>query len=416
MKQFRITITVCVFLLVGLFLTPVFAQSGNSIFTVSGIVKDQKTNKTIEYVNVSVKGSNVGTITNADGTFLLKVQRSNQPRILEISSLGYATAQFTMEETDASNKVFFLQPNSVILKEVEVVKVDPKAVVEQAIKKIPANYNSHPSLNIGFYRETVQKGKRFIHISEAVAKVLKSPYADNSVEKDRVKVFKGRKVLSPNLDDTLAVKLVGGPTQGVYLDAVKNPDVFANDLQYYSFRLNDYVTIDGRMHYVISFVPAVKIDDPLCSGLLYIDKESYTLSRAELNLDISDKDKVTKRILQKKPAGLRFTPTKVSYLINYKKTGSFTSLSYIRSEIKFKCDWKRKLFATNYTVISEFAVTDRDDSPTETIGGRDSFRSDDILSDKVESFYDEKFWGDYNIIEPTESLEKAVLKLKKVYK
>jgi len=67
-------------------------------------------------------------------------------------------------------------------------------------------------------------------------------------------------------------------------------------------------------------------------------------------------------------------------------------------------------------VISEFAVTDRDDSPTETIGGRDSFRSDDILSDKVESFYDEKFWGDYNIIEPTESLEKAVLKLKKVYK
>lgn len=414
MKQAQVTIAMCIFLLVSFSLTTVFAQDNNSIFTVSGMVKDQKTNKTIEYVNVSVKGTNVGTITNTDGSFLLKVKRSNQPRILEISSLGYTTAQFTIEENDASNKVFYLQPNSIILKEVEVVKVDAKAVVEQALNKISINYNGGASLNTGFYRETIQKGKRFIQISEAVAKVFKTTYKDRTVARDRVEVFKGRKLLSPKPEDTLAVKLVGGPTQGIYLDAVKNPDAFANDFQYYDFKLNDYVLIDGRMHYVISFVPAVKIEDPLHHGTLYIDRESLTISRAELEMDMSDKDKVTNLILKKKPAGLRFTPTKVSYLINYKRTGGFSSLSYTRSEIKFKCDWKRKLFATNYTVISEFAVTDRVDNPAETILWKDSFRSDDVLSDKVESFYDEKFWGDYNIIEPTESLEKAVFKLKKV--
>jgi hypothetical protein len=31
----------------------------------------------------------------------------------------------------------------------------------------------------------------------------------------------------------------------------------------------------------------------------------------------------------------------------------------------------------------------------------------------VQDFYDEKFWEDYNIIEPTESLEYAVKRLKK---
>jgi hypothetical protein len=157
----------------------------------------------------------------------------------------------------------------------------------------------------------------------------------------------------------------------------------------------------------------VKTTEPLYTGILYIDKENLTLSRAELNMDVSDKDKASTAILKKKPAGLRFTPTKISYLISYKRAGEFSSLSYVRSEIKFKCDWKRKLFATNYTVISEFAVTDRVDSPAETILWKDSFRNDDVLSDKVENFYDEKFWGDYNIIEPTESLEKAVFKLKK---
>ncbi len=407
-------------LLIFLFGTPfshLFAQNEGT-FIINGIVKDKKSNKTVEYVNVSIKGTNTGTITNTDGSFLLKVKEVHHSQVLEISSLGYTTAQYTIEEKDINGKTFYLEPNSVVLKEVEITKVDARAVVEQSIKKIQTNYNNQPSLSTGFYRETVQKGKRFIQISEAVAKVIKTPYKENTVDKDKVKIFKGRKLLSPKPEDTLAVKLVGGPTQGVYLDIVKNPDVLlnVNYLPMYNFMFDDFVNIDGRLHYVIAFTPAVKIEELLYSGLIYVDKENYTVSRIEMNVDMSDKDKVTRMILQKKPAGLRFTPSKVSYLINYKNTGEFTSLSYIRSEIKFKCDWKKKLFATNYTVISEFAVTDRQDNPDEKILWKDIFRPEDILSDKVENFYDEKFWGDYNIIEPTESLEKAVSKLKKEHK
>ncbi|MGM9796255.1 MAG: hypothetical protein ACI3ZY_01500, partial [Parabacteroides sp.] len=29
-----------------------------------------------------------------------------------------------------------------------------------------------------------------------------------------------------------------------------------------------------------------------------------------------------------------------------------------RNEVRFKCDWKRKLFSSNYTVVSEMVVTD----------------------------------------------------------
>lgn len=418
MKRIQVIFVICAFLFGSASFTSLFAQNGNRIFTISGLVKDKKTNKTIEYVNVNVKGTNEGTITNSDGSFTLKVKQNNRSRTLEVSSLGYSSAQYTIEEKDESNKTFYLEPNSVILKEVQVVKVDARAVVAEALKGIATNYNNQPSLSTGFYRETVQKGKRFIQISEAVAKVSKSPYKDNSVSNDRVKILKGRKLLSPKTSDTLAVKLVGGPTGQVFLDIVKNPDVILNSdfLNFYSCKFKDYVNIDGRLHYVISFAPVVETEEPLYEGLLYIDKENFTISRAEMDVDMSNKNKVTDLILRKKPAGLRFTPTKVSYLINYKRTGLFSSLSYIRSEIKFKCDWKRKLFATNYTVISEFAVTDRQDNSDEKIVWKESFRPEDVLSDKMEYFYDEKFWGDYNIIEPTESLDKAVLKLKKEHK
>ena len=118
-------------------------------------------------------------------------------------------------------------------------------------------------------------------------------------------------------------------------------------------------------------------------------------------------------ILRKKPAGLIFKPVGLSTLITYKEQDGRTYLNYIRNEIKFKCDWKKKWFHTNYTVVSEMVITDREDNPNSTISSREAFRESQILSDKVGNFYDEKFWGGYNIIEPTESLERAVNKLKK---
>ena len=46
---------------------------------------------------------------------------------------------------------------------------------------------------------------------------------------------------------------------------------------------------------------------------------------------------------------------------------------------------------------------------------REAFGKDQILSDDVTLFFDKDFWGNYNIIKPEESLEKAVGKLKKMH-
>ena len=49
----------------------------------------------------------------------------------------------------------------------------------------------------------------------------------------------------------------GGPTQSLYLDIVKNPDILFNlqTLDYYSFILEPYEMMDGRIQYVIRFEP-----------------------------------------------------------------------------------------------------------------------------------------------------------------
>ena len=62
--------------------------------------------------------------------------------------------------------------------------------------------------------------------------------------------------------------------------------------------------------------------------------------------------------------------------------------------------------------VNELVVTDRI-SPAVPIPRNEAFHPKDILDDKAPLFLDPDFWQDYNIIEPSESLENAVYKLRK---
>lgn len=103
----------------------------------------------------------------------------------------------------------------------------------------------------------------------------------------------------------------------------------------------------------------------------------------------------------------------MEFVVTYKFRDGVSYLNYIRSKTRFKCDWKRRLFSSGYTACAEMVMVDRDENPAEGIARKEAFRERDIFSDKVDDFADSDFWKDYNIIEPTESLEKAVAKLRK---
>ena len=405
------------FLLISFFHTGGYTYAADKqTVEVSGVVKNSKNKKVMENVSISIPGSNISTVTNADGFFLLKIPVKNVSKGIKAEQIGFesVTVPWKEVERDDYKMTIMLEPVGKVLKEVLVFGGHPREIVEKALKKIPENYSDQDNLFSGFYRETVQKGNRFISISEAVLDVFKRPYNIRSTHGEKVSIQKGRKLMSPKTSDTLAVKLMGGPYMPVMLDAVKNADhLFAIDeMDYFEFKMENGSMIDDRPHYTISFVPRVSLEYPLSRGILYIDGETLSISRVEFELDMSDKGKVTRSILQKKPAGLHFKPQEVSGVVTYKTIDGKSYINYISSKIKFKCDWKKRLFSSGYTSIAEMVMVDRDDKPDKQ-KWTDTFNRRKIFSDFVENYWDENFWQDYNIIEPTETLEKAVEKLRK---
>lgn len=387
-------------------------------FTVSGVVRDKESRKKLENVAVSLVGTPIGTVTNAEGVFSLKIPHMDTIPQLELSHIGYMNAWFSASAPEGSNNMhatILMIPIALQLNEVVAYGNSARRIVEEALERIPKNYPSGESMTSAFYRETVQKGHRYISISEAMLDVYKTSYRQRTTDRDKVQIDKARRLLSQKQSDTLGVKVVGGPNLPLFMDVVKNAYALFDEetLDYYSFVQEPSVFIDDRLQYVISFRPRVKLDYALYVGRVFIDREHLAFTRTEFELDLSDRERAVAAILYKKPLGLRFRPQKVSFLITYRQHDGVTCLNYICNEMCFKCDWKRRLFSSSYVARSEMVAVDREEHPERVIARRDAFKPYQVFYDIVKEYWSEDFWKDYNIIEPTESLEDAVKKLRK---
>jgi hypothetical protein len=394
-----------------------YAQNGNdSYFTVTGQLKDSKTGDKIIYANISVPGTGIGTVSNSEGEFTLKVDKSLNIDVFEVAHLSYTTKKFKISESMGKDKTFFLEPQVLMLKEITIVPKDARSVVEAALSNVRKNYSEVPNMMTGFYRETIRQKRDYLSISEAVVDIYKAPY--QSMQDDQVKIYKGRKGTNVKKADTLMVQLQGGPNVAMLLDIVKNTDlsIALDNLDNYQFDFATMVNIDDKPNWVISFSPNVIKEEPLYYGKLYISQEKMAITRAEFSLDLKDEDKASRVFVQKKPMGLIFMPTSTSYLVTYKEQNSKFYLNYVRVDLKFRCDWKKRLFKNYYTVMSEVAITDRHEDNITKFANKEVFKPSMVFADKVQNFADPNFWGNSNIIEPEESIENAIKKLSKSMK
>ena len=400
------------FLLIMAIFVMMPASAQNDLVQMSGVVRDAKTGKVLPQVAVSAQGGHEATVTNSDGMFSIKTPRI--PQSLIFSHIGYQTAVVPVNAGNLTNLKVRMQPSSIMLSEVLVSANEPLAIVLAAIDKIRVNYSHNPELMRCFYRETTQKGRRYIYVAEAVLDMYKSPY-NRIMHNDRVSIIKGRRIVSTHASDTLGAKMQGGPTLPIHIDLMKNRDYLLNkdELSLYNLRMEVPTSLDGRPQYVISFSPAIKTDHVLHHGNMYIDQQTLAFTRIEMSLDMSDPGLATQAILLSKPIGVRFKPREMVTTVAYSFDGTVSRIQYVHSDVRFNCEWKRKLFAAPYHVEAEMVVTDLLSTEATPISGKSSFRSSDSFFDKVQFFADPDFWKDYNIIEPTESLEHAIEKLRK---
>jgi CarboxypepD_reg-like domain len=390
-----------------------------SVLTFRGKVVDAETGTPLVFASVAVKETNVATVTNIDGEFVIKISEPETAKNLEVTYLGFKNAVVALTDLrqDGYKNVISMTPAPIPIKEIIVKPLDPEAIVRNAISRIGKNYVDEPNLMTAFYRETIRKNRTYVSIGEAVVEIFKAPYA-NDLRYDGARIYKGRKGSDVQKMDTVLFKLQGGPVSVLQLDIVKNTEsiLTIDAMKYYDYSLATVVEIGNKPHYVISFKQKPSVDMPLFMGNLYIESDTYAITEAEFGFNLEDKEAVSSIFIKKKPLGMEVTPEIATYRVKYREQDGKWYFAYSRAEVKFKVNWKRKLFNTFYTTMSEIAVTDRTNEEVIKFAGKEKLRYSDVFSEQVGAFTDPEYWGDYNVIEPDQSIEAAIRRLSRKLK
>ncbi|MFZ4547094.1 MAG: carboxypeptidase-like regulatory domain-containing protein [Bacteroidales bacterium] len=378
---------------------------------IKGFVFDNDNKTAIPFVSIGIVEENIGTITNEDGFFAFKVPANFSGASLVVSHLGYTGQRIPIKLLNEQKVDIFLNRRVISLQEVIIRYIDPSVLVRKALEQRKTNYSHQPVYTTSFYREGVQKNKKYISYSEAVFKVYKSPigYTENS---DQVKVLKSRKILNQELNDTVYLKLKGGILSALQLDIVKCVPGFLDQTPpiEYTFKYSDLVSYNETSAYAVTFVQNKEIKDALYKGTLFIDKETFAILGADFEINPEFLDKAAENLIVKKSHKLIVKLEKINYSISYTPFNGKYYLNHIRCDIQLKTRARNHLSGDNFHTFLELATCHIDTANVVKFPRQEVLKPNIVFSDEPYSA-DNAFWETYNIITPEAKLSEALSKI-----
>ena len=387
------------------------AQDSARNFVIKGHIFDNQDKKPIPYASIGILEGNTGTIANADGFFILKLPAEYARSSISISHLGYENQEIPVRLLNEQRFDIYLERRIISIQEVIIRYVDPMTLISKAMQQRAANNNLNPVYMTTFYREGVQKNGRVLGYSEAVFKVFKSSYEHNE-QSDQVKLLKSRNIQNINQTDTLQLKLKAGILASLQLDIVKCIPTFLDESEFtdYTFSYADLVSYNTQNVYAITFAQKKQVEEPLYTGTVFIDKESFAILGAEFEINPQYLNQAANYLIVKKSRKLIVKLEKITYSISYMNYNGRYYLNHARCDIALKTRTRNHLSFDNFNTFLETATCHIDTVNVARFGKQEVIKPNVVFSD-ASYVYDEAFWGNYNIIAPEEKLNEALSRI-----
>jgi len=384
---------------------------------ISGQVLDTYTKEPIEGVLVELEGNSViRIITNSEGIFNIPLTNQSDSFQLRIGGIGFNQTSYNYSQKDVlEDLIYYIEPREIKLKEVNVEGYrDPQQLIERMLSRRKENEDKISKQALGFFRERIQKRGKNLSLAEAVISIVKR--SNTSDLNDLVFLNQLRKANNYRSIDSVAVKLQGGPFNILYTDIAKYPEIVfdQNNLEFYKYTYLGTLNYNEQEVLQVAFEPRSSSKSPSFSGILYLNKASFDLVRADLDLDVSNRDRASRIFVKKKPEGMDIWPTQMRYQIDYAPKDNRWLLQYGKIALEFRVNWKSRLFRRTYQIEAEMAITDwLEDRSKNLIEDKARLKPNKVLIESIEGFYDLLFWETYTIIEPDSEIEKIIAKIER---
>lgn len=120
---------------------------------ITGLVLDAETKAPMPFTSVAVSGRSIGTISNAEGRFVLNLAGVSESDTIAFSHVGYQTLRVTPAQLRGKDQIY-LHPAAVTLSEVAIYA--QQLTAEEIVERVREHYSeNHPTPN--------QKQRLFLH-------------------------------------------------------------------------------------------------------------------------------------------------------------------------------------------------------------------------------------------------------------
>lgn len=377
------------------------------IISFSGKIIDKKTKEPMPFVNMGVLGTYLGTATNIDGLYELKIPVKYKGREIQISSVGYKTIKIGVDSIVNKSEINFEMESTIFaIDEVEVTTKSRLQYtrVKKSIVNIKDNYLQTPYNYDMYYREELFQNGKVERLRESAVRL----YDNKGYERGNAfQVFKERgyeflEVRKNFENETLA----DGST---HLDELLEMDIVRvrgnvlnlDKIDEYELELEGETEFEGDKVWIIAY----KHPNPNLattgdyyvskySGKLYITQKNYAIVRNVSEIVATNYSKqgrsfyVAEKRQKQSPKSITYTAT-----TNYKSHLGYyylSNISLVRKHI-----WIDKISRkeTQEQLNAELLVTEVNTFSPKVIERRAYYENKP---------YNAPFWESYNIIRDRE--------------
>jgi hypothetical protein len=379
-------------LLLLLLAFPAFAQEAQLL---RGLVLDADTHQPVPNAQVGIAGNKLGTSTNQEGRFALRVPTAYATTELEVALLGYRRYVRPLPPLPGPELRIELQSSPASLGTV-AVSSSVLGIIREAVARISRNYPTRPTHLTGFFRESDDNATshRYYYLGEALLEVQKVGY-QHPRDDGQVKIRQLRKVdlrvRRPDSTGLVPINWVAGSFIPHRFDFVHNRAEFIQEKHSkdYQYRLTPQTTFQGRPVYVIAFGPKPGADRANFTGELYIDEQSYAFLGASWH---------------RTPSGIRregvllFEASERAYRVDYQRYAGRWHLKSV-----WYNTLGRPVGGQVRRHLAEFITTAIDTAQTAPIAYAERAQYDDIFL-RAAAPYDSAFWQNYTTLLPPTTL------------
>lgn len=378
-----------------------YPQTGQII---SGYVFDSTLNTPVPNVCIYTKDKSIGTLSNAEGKFIIKINPKLMDEKLIFSHLGYKNKLIKLNLKLIGDLKISLSPTPVVLNEVVIAVISPTGLILKALSKIENN-NITDSINMSvFYRYKQFINSDFSALYEMMCEVYDPGYSNQSNKSDRVKFIKGRYFKDTTLTYCQNVIMTNDFSK---FDPLKNPENFSflnkHKFKQYNYNIHGKIFYNSRKVFIITFDQKDKIRRSLYTGRIFIDCESYAIlkidyKRSEKGLSYYElplSQQLMQSILPYK--FVKFIRDSAS--IEYDDINGKLFMNSYHSKVITRHLHTKTNKQFTYSSIADLVVTKIKKDTVISFNENELIGTNDLFDRIIDKNFDANFWNDYNVIE-----------------